>query len=117
MILDGLPAKLRPPVQVIDDWVTNRRLALLVEARVSKGKLMVCSIDLERDLEANPVIRQFRASLGRYMNGAAFKPSVTISSDQVRGLFRKPTGLRKLGGKIIHTDSTHREHIGEQVPF
>jgi hypothetical protein len=47
MIMDQLPPRLRPNVQVIDDWVTARRLGLLFEARVGRGKLMVCSIDLD----------------------------------------------------------------------
>ena len=42
------PRKLRPVVQVIDDWVTNRKLGLIFEARVGSGKLLVCSIDLEQ---------------------------------------------------------------------
>ena len=54
MILDGLPKELRPTVQVIDDWFTNRRLALVFEARVGKGRLLVTSIDLESGLEEDP---------------------------------------------------------------
>ena len=54
MILDDLPRELRPTVQVIDDWVTNRKLGLVFEARVGSGKLLVCSIDLEHGLDANP---------------------------------------------------------------
>ena len=33
-ILDGLPQDLTPTVRVIDDWVTNRRLGLILEAKV-----------------------------------------------------------------------------------
>ena len=86
MILDGLPRKLRPIVQVIDDWVTNRKLGLVFEARIGTGKLLVCSIDLERGLDANPVARQLRASLLRYMDGEAFDPKVELTVDQVQSL-------------------------------
>ncbi len=75
MILDGLPKELRPTVQVIDDWFTNRRLGLVFEARVGKGRLLVTSIDLERDLEANPVARQMRHSLLRYAASDRFAPT------------------------------------------
>jgi hypothetical protein len=61
------------------------------------------------------VVQQFRASLGRYMNSTAFEPSVTLAPDQVRGLFGKPTALQKLGGKVVHTDSAHFAHMGEQA--
>jgi glycosyl hydrolase family 2 len=88
MILDDLPSELRPTVQVIDDWVTNRKLALIFEAKLSKGKVVVCSIDLERDLDINPVARQMRRNLLDYMAGSGFKPAVTLTADQVRSLIK-----------------------------
>lgn len=86
MILDGLPAELRPTVQVIDDWVTNRKLGLVVEAAVGPGRLLVCSIDLTQDLEQDPVRRQFCASLMRYIGGKDFKPQVQITPEAARAL-------------------------------
>ncbi len=86
MILDSLPKELCPTVQVIDDWVTNRKLGLLFEARVGKGKLMVCSIDLKRNLEQNPVARQMLRSLLAYMAGPKFKPAVVLTPSQVQSL-------------------------------
>jgi hypothetical protein len=49
VVMDSLPKKLRPIVQVIDDWNTNRKLGLVFECRVGKGRLLVCSADLEKD--------------------------------------------------------------------
>jgi hypothetical protein len=86
MILDSLPKPLRPTVQVIDDWFTNRRLGLVFEARVGKGRLLVTSIDLESDLDANPVARQMRHSLLRYAASDRFAPRVEVSADAVRAL-------------------------------
>jgi len=86
MILDDLPPQLRPTVQVIDDWVTAHRLGLVFEARVGQGKLLVCSIDLQRELDANPVVPQFRHSLLSYMASDRFKPSVAVTAQQVRSL-------------------------------
>jgi len=86
LILDDLPRNLRPVVQVIDDWVTNRKLGLVVEARVGSGKLLVCSIDLESNLEANPVARQMRASLLRYVASEQFQPTSELTAQQVRSL-------------------------------
>jgi hypothetical protein len=90
MILDDLPIRLRPTVQVIDDWVTARRLGLVFEAKLGHGKLVVCSIDLKRELDANPVARQFRHSLLRYMASNRFQPQVELTAAQVRGLITKP---------------------------
>jgi hypothetical protein len=94
LILDDLPRDLRPVVQVIDDWVTNRKLGLILEARVGSGKLLVCSIDLESNLEANPVARQMRASLLRYMASEQFRPALEITAPQVRSLMNdyRPSG-------------------------
>ena len=90
MIVDGLPARLRPIVQVVDDWFTNRRLALVFEARVGPGRLLVSSIDLRGDA-LDPVRRQLRASLLAYLAGPHFQPSVEISVDDVRGLLAEQT--------------------------
>ena len=86
MILDGLPKGLRPTVQVIDDWFTNRRLGLVFEARVGKGRLLVTSIDLESGLEASPVARQMRHSLLRYAASESFAPTVEVTPDAIRAL-------------------------------
>ncbi|HZI31624.1 MAG TPA: hypothetical protein VFF11_04740, partial [Candidatus Binatia bacterium] len=78
MIMDRLPEDLRPDVQVIDDWTTNRRLGLAFEARVGRGRLFVCSMDLQHDLDHDPVRRQFRASLLDYIAGKNFNPRVNV---------------------------------------
>jgi hypothetical protein len=86
MIVDDLPMELQPTVQVIDDWFTARKLALVFEAKVGAGKLMVCSIDLKTNLEQNPVARQFRSSLLRYMEGNRFQPKIALTPEQIQSL-------------------------------
>jgi hypothetical protein len=85
MILDSLPAELHPTVQVVDDWFTNRKLALIFEARIGRGKLLVSSIDLG-GASLDPVRRQLRASLTEYIASPRFNPSVVVTAGQVRGL-------------------------------
>jgi hypothetical protein len=115
LILDGLPAKLRPTVQVIDDWVTNHRLALLFEASVARGKLMVCSVDLKNELEADPVRRQFRHSLLRYMEGKQFKPQVKLTPDQIRGLIKPFARVKGLEVESISADSEETGYEASNV--
>jgi len=88
MILDGLPPTLRPIVQVIDDWFTNRRLGLVFEARIGPGRLLACSIDLSGDLSAEPVARQLRDSLLRYMNSEQFNPGTEVSLEALGPIWR-----------------------------
>jgi len=107
MILDDLPKDLHPIVRVIDDWVTNHKLGLLFEARMGKGKLLVCSIDLKQDLDSNPAARQMLHSLLDYMSGADFKPKATLSQDDLARLLVRtpPSRLVALGARVIEADS------------
>jgi len=86
MILDGLPNSLQPIVSILDDWFTARRLGLIFEARVGKGRLLVCSADLLSEEAQNPVCRQMLSSLIQYVKSAKFRPRTSLTLDQVRSL-------------------------------
>jgi len=77
VIMDKAPANLRPIVQVIDTYQRAHKLAAIFEARVGKGRLLVCTIDLP-GLQDRPEARQLLSSLLAYMNSPAFKPSVEL---------------------------------------
>jgi len=83
MTMDGLPPDLRPQVQIIDDWFTNRRLGLAFEARFGNCDLLVCSSDLTTDLPHRHAARQFRASLLAYINSEAFQPRQPVTQEQL----------------------------------
>ena len=89
MVLDDFPADYRPIVHLIDDWFTNRKLGILLEGKVSNGKLMVCSADLQKDLNKRPAARQFRQSILEYMASDRFNPSTTLDPEKVRALYKK----------------------------
>jgi hypothetical protein len=111
MILDEFPAELRPIVQVIDDWNTNRRLGLIFEARIGEGKLLVSSIDLKSNLNERPVARQMLQSLLKYMDSSAFAPKQSIDVKLLLGLLRKPSLLSS--ASVIMADSEapgHKAH-------
>ncbi|MGF1585981.1 MAG: sugar-binding domain-containing protein [Bacteroidales bacterium] len=76
--LDSFPVELNPIVRIIDDWVSNRRLALLFEAKVGDGKLLVSGTDLVNNLENRPEARQLLFSLKNYMTGENFNPNVDL---------------------------------------
>ena len=71
-LLDDLP-NLRPTVQVIDDWNTNRRLGMVFECRTAKGRLMVCSADLEEHLDQRPAARQLLSSPLDYVQSGSIR--------------------------------------------
>lgn len=74
---------IQPLVRVIDDWLTNRPLALLFEVKVGKGKLLVSGIDFWQDMDNRPEARQLLYSLKRYMITPAFSPTIEVEESQV----------------------------------
>lgn len=87
MVLDDFPADFRPVVHIIDDWFTNRKLGILLEGKVGNGKLMVCSADLQKDLDKRPAARQFRQSILQYMTSDRFNPSASLDPEKIRALY------------------------------
>ena len=85
MILDSLPG-IAPLIRVIDDWNRNRPLALAFEARVGKGSLIVCSIDLLTDKERRPAARQLLSSLSSYAGSRAFQPEGRTDIASIRAI-------------------------------
>jgi hypothetical protein len=86
MILDGFPANLKPLIQPIDTWFSNRRLSLVFETRTGHGKLMVCSIDMKNKIDERPVSKQLLISLLKYMNSQSFNPEIEVGMSKIQGL-------------------------------
>ena len=84
--LTSFPAEIKPIVRVIDDWVTNRPLTLIFEAKVGKGKVLISGIDLTSDLDKRPEAQQLLYSLKKYMTGEKFSPKVEITTEQIKKL-------------------------------
>ena len=82
-----LPHELKPIVAAIDDWNRNWKLAPIFEARVGKGKLLVCSFDIVTKLDERIVARQLRRSLLDYAASQRFQPTVSVTPDQMRALW------------------------------
>ena len=91
MILEDFPAGFKPLVQPIDTWFLNRRLALVFEAKVGNGKLLVSSADLRPDLENKPAAKQLFSSLQTYMLSAKFNPQDQVSFEVVNDVFVNPS--------------------------
>jgi hypothetical protein len=89
MNLELFPPEFRPIIQPIDTWFINRRLALLFEAQVGNGKLMVCSSDLQNNLDERPAARQLLLSLTNYMSSEKFHPQHKIDYSIIEELFEK----------------------------
>lgn len=85
VVMDSLP-EVTPLVEVVDNFVKNRRLSNLFEAKVGQGRLLFCSMDLTSDWANRPEARQLYASLLKYMNSSDFSPSIEMTPQILSGL-------------------------------
>lgn len=83
----GISADIEPLVRVIDDWFTNRPLALAFEARVGSGRIIVSGIDFWDGMDSRTAGRQLLSSLLDYMDSSAFSPDVRIDIADLEKLF------------------------------
>jgi hypothetical protein len=90
MHLEDFPKGFKPILQPIDTWFINRKLALLLEAKVGKGKLLVCSIGFH-DLDKRPALAQFSYSLLKYVHSTSFNPTSTVELSTIQALFNEPS--------------------------
>ena len=89
MELTDFPKSFRPIVQPIDTWFINRRLAMLFEAKIGIGKIIVSSADIQNDLERRFVARQLRYSILNYMNSNIFLPENEVTLEVIDNLTKK----------------------------
>ena len=103
--LDALSSRIDPIVRPIDDWAEPRSLGLIFEARVGSGRLLVCAVDLETDLNARPAARALRSSLLSYAASDAFAPVQSLAGWELVRLFREPSAMQKLNAAVTASSS------------
>ena len=80
MILDNTPVDFLPIVQVIDNFERNHKPGVIFECKVGKGKLLVCSFNLENQVNY-PEARQLLHSILDYMNNNEFSPAEELGQE------------------------------------
>lgn len=88
IMLDSLSIDLKPIVRIIDDWVTNRNLALIFEAKIGNGSIIVSGTDLVNNLESRPEARQLKFSIIQYMESNNFKPSKVLNGIELKKIIK-----------------------------
>ncbi len=92
MNLAEFPKDYQPIVQPIDTWHVSRKLGMLVEVRVLKGRLLMTTLPISQKQIANgqkTVARQLRYSILRYMQSPDFQPATTVDVDVIRHLYER----------------------------
>jgi len=87
MNLSDLPADYQPPFQPIDTWHVSRKLGMVIEANVLKGKLMMTTFDISSDLDRRHAARQLRRSIINYMQSDDFRPTLRLEPKVITRLF------------------------------
>ncbi|MBQ9664924.1 MAG: beta galactosidase jelly roll domain-containing protein [Bacteroidaceae bacterium] len=82
----------QPLVQSIDTWFVSRKIGMLFEANVGKGKLVMTTMDITNDLDKRIVARQMRESILAYMQSEKFKPQWVLDAQLIADLFTKVAG-------------------------
>jgi hypothetical protein len=89
IVLDDLPKTLIPIVRVIDDWFKNRKTALIFEAKVGQGSLLMSGIDLHTNLENRLEAQQLLYSLKKYMISDQFNPKTELDINDIKRLLKE----------------------------
>lgn len=88
--LSMLPKEFAPTVFMIDDFNESHRLAMLMEVKVGKGRLLVSSLNLgvtgQRALPQQQMLR----SLYNRVSSPAFNPAQSLTLEQLDNVFRGP---------------------------
>jgi hypothetical protein len=87
MNLRELPFDYQPPIQPIDTWHVSRKLGMLIEANVLKGRLLMTTMDISNQLDQRPVARQMRHAILRYIQSDDFRPQITLTPEVVGHFF------------------------------
>ncbi len=78
--LQETPQALRPFIQTIDSYDSNRKLGIGFEARVGGGKLLVLALDTQKDMDKRPATCQLLESIDRYVKSEKFNPQVELDT-------------------------------------
>ena len=86
LLLNDLPLSFRPTVQVIDNPMRCARLGLIFEARIGKGKLLICTSHLE-ECTGDPAAHKLHECLLRYAASDRFQPLDELTIENIQSFF------------------------------
>lgn len=75
-----------PIVENVDNFMKNRRLCSIFEAKVGKGQLVFSSMDLLSDVDNRFVAKQLLFSLIEYMKSDKFTPKSSVATSDINNM-------------------------------
>jgi len=88
MIINDLPFEFEPVVHMIDFFKTSYRLSLVMEAKVGNGRLLISTLNLGNESGRTISQKQMLKSLLEYAGSDDFKPSHSLSLEQLEVLLK-----------------------------
>ena len=86
--LEAVRGKVEMPLRFVDRFDRNALPAAIFEARVGAGRLLVCTLDLNRQLDERIAAAQLRRSILDYLAGKQFQPHNELTPADLENLFR-----------------------------
>ncbi len=101
---DPLGVVFHPVMQFIDKYNRNSLPAIMWEAQVGNGSLLVCTLDIESEPETRIAAAQLKRSIMSYVSSPEFSPRQTMTSEQIASLFRSRPYRLRLSNGTSHPD-------------
>lgn len=89
MNLREFPKDYQPTIQPIDTWHVSRKLGMMIEAKVGRGKLLMTTMDVTSDLNRRLIANQMRYAILKYMMSDDFQPAMEVDKQVIENLFTK----------------------------
>lgn len=87
--MESAPVALRPFIQVIDSYDSNKKLGIGFEAKVKSGKLLVLALDTQKKMEERPATQQLLSSIDRYVKSGKFNPQTEVNEEFIESFLIK----------------------------
>ena len=87
--MQNAPMELRPFIQTIDAYNSNKKLGIGFEAKVGNGKLLVLAVDTKKKIEERPATQQLLKSVDFYVKSDRFDPQVEIEESFIESFLVK----------------------------
>lgn len=82
-VLTGAPKPHKPIIDIATSYKNAQKEALLFEYRIEKGRLLVCTLNLE---ETDPAAVWLKANILSYVGSEAFAPQTSLTLMQLRSI-------------------------------
>ncbi len=101
--MEGLE-QVRPIVQPIDDWNRNLLQGLIFEAKVSKGRLLMVTANLEGDFEKRPAAYSLKQAIFRYVSSEEFAPETEADAAAIERKLFPMLRMGELTKEVLYED-------------